>query len=113
MARFSINRNWPFIAVLCVSLACCALKPAHVRADPLFGESGDVQGGGNPTGVGDPDDPTGPGKSMKAMRGYSLGGSTLGLRAVGDGRALRDSHNAAMWQLFVTWMELRGIYFRF
>jgi len=113
MARFSFNRNWPFIAVLCVSLTCFALKPSHVRADPLFGESGDVQGGGGPTGIGDPDDPTGPGKSVKANQGYSLGGPMLGMRTVGDGRSLSGSHSAVVWQLFATWIELRGLYFRF
>lgn len=116
MARFSLSRNWPFIAVLCVSLSCFALKPGLVRADPLIGETGDVGSGGNgnPTGIGDPDDPTGPGKNAKTGRFYSIGGSGLGMHAAGDGVVRGASiRSIVMWQAYVTWVEIRSWTFRF
>ena len=114
MARFIMNRRWTFILALGVSLACCFA--AHSRAvaveNPgssgggVIGDPGDP--GLVPPPAGDPDLPSGPGKSTRPGR-LTRGGTDTGRLAVGDSRPVRI---VWMWRLRVVLQGARGWYFR-
>jgi hypothetical protein len=84
MHRFGKNRWWAFILTSSLVLACWCLRPGGASADGPFvgwGDNGD--GGGVPTGTGDPDVPQGPKNS--ALRRSGTEATYLGARAAGDG----------------------------
>jgi hypothetical protein len=110
MPRFKLNRQWTLILALGFALACCSLTHQPAIADPFQDGSSDGSGvvGNPPPGVGDPDVPDGPGKTVKVGR-MSRGSGGLGVTAVGDG----ESHSVMIWRLNLVLMGLRGFYFRF
>jgi hypothetical protein len=102
------------LVTLCSVLALAAVGICPVSADPqregVWGDltGGSGGGGGGPTGIGDPDVPTGNGsRSLKQrVRGGSGAGS---LQAVGDG--VRGNSRVELW---ITWLRtFRGTFFTF
>lgn len=110
MARFVLSRRWSFILALGASLIWCSAAHRPVAAQVPGGLIGDPQDPG-PGGIGDPDMPSGPGKSVgrgKSIRGGNS--ANLGVRAGGDGSTARS---VWMWRLRVVLRGLRSYTVRF
>jgi hypothetical protein len=107
MLRFSKNRCWILILTLCLSFVCIASRPGSARGaeDPCLIIDG-VPGSTD----GDPDLPTGPGKSRAGRGALQPGGRMDPMRTAGDGRI---TVRVVMWRLLVMGRSLGSFYFRF
>jgi len=109
MLRFARNRWWAFILALIICLAPVSTVPRTASAESgtqYDGGSGQDPGG---TATGDPDNPSGQGKTLR--RGNMIRGSmSIDTRTVGDSRL---SSSVVMWRLRVLLYNLRSILFRF
>lgn len=100
------------LVALCSVLALAALGICPASADPqregIWGDvSGGSGGGIGPTGIGDPDVPTGNGS--RSLKQRVRGGSGGSLQAVGDG--VRGNSRLELW---ITWLRtFRGTFFTF
>ena len=106
MPRFTLNRHLAFILALSIALASApALFPSIGVADegPL---TSDHPIGGD--SAGDPDRPSGGGKSMRG-RPYG-GGMGIERGTAGDGAG---AYSVGMMRLRVALWSLKGLYFRF
>lgn len=112
MLRFTENRKWTLILALGLFLVAATMTSRNAMADPSLGSPGDdsgISGGG--AGIGDPDQPDGPGKSRNLRRGQQgRNDQYLGAHVAGDGRY---SNSAVMWRLYVSWIGFRSFYIRF
>lgn len=104
MRRFSMNRWWAFILALFVSVAGIGSLPLDVRADdPGSSLYGDGTNDGRtpntpppPTGTGDPDFPSTPGKQGSKPGAQRLGSpAQFGISASGEG----TNANTAVWMM--------------
>ena len=114
MARFKSNRQWTLILALCAGLTWCsaARHPAMAGGDDWSGNTiVDPVDPGQPPGTGgDPDVPTGPGKSARVGKQYQGGVINLGAYSAGDGRA---SSSVWVMRLRIVLQSLGSFYFRF
>jgi hypothetical protein len=111
MRRFEKNHLWTYILALGLVVACSMSAPRTARSSDVGGVlgSGDGTGGGVPAGAGDPDSPTGPGKTT-VRRGAMTIAPVAGMRAAGDGSV---SSSAWMVRLHVLVQGLRSYVFYF
>ena len=112
MPRFELNRRWTFILALGVSLLWCSAAFRTVAAndsEPGGNHDPGESGGGGQPGYGDPDVPTGPGKTVKPVI-VGRGHMGYGARAAGDGGT---SGGVLMQRLRIVLQGLRSFYFRF
>ncbi len=114
MARFKSNRQWTLILALCVSLTWClaAHRPALAGGNDWGGDpTVDPVDPGQPPGTGgDPDVPTGPGKSARIGKQQQGGVINLGAYSAGDGRA---SSGVWIMRLRIVLQSMGSVYFRF
>lgn len=103
------------LVTLCSVLALAAVGISPVSADPqregIWGDQTGGSGGGiGPTGIGDPDVPTG--NSSSSFKQRNRGGAGVGsMQAVGDG--VRGNRNTRV-ELWITWLRtFRGTFFTF
>lgn len=107
MLRFSMNRWWTLILALSLCFVCIASQPVVVRADG----PGEITDAGVPGPyAGDPDMPTGPGKTRAGRGALQPGGRIDPIRSVGDGRV---TVRVVMWRFLVMVKGVRGFYFHF
>jgi len=115
VARFIWDRRTAFILALGVSLMCCSAFHRSVYADGnpngvssgIIGDPADPIGGSN----GDPDLPSGPGKTVHPGKSVKSNDPSLGSGALGDTRV--SGRVLMMWRIRVALLWLRGFYFRF
>jgi len=110
VARFTSNRYWVLVFALGVSLACSVASFQPSIADGQAGGVGSVIDPTDPNEstptVGDPDLPSGNGKSAGLGRA-SRHNVPLERRTVGDRRASRD---AWAWRISILWQGFRRGY---
>jgi len=105
MPRFCKNRCCSFILAFLIGVAGLSVGPASVRAFGVLDDGTSTPGGGVPPSVGDPDEPSGSGRTV--------GGGTLRqpivseAPVVGDGRV---SSSAWSWRIQVVLKGLKSFY---
>jgi hypothetical protein len=103
------KKRGAIILTLLAVLALSAAAPQHVVADPYQGVSlDDPVGGGGGTGVGDPDQPDGSGKSNRVAQGrIVIGSQNLVGRVAGDDSS---SRGVWMWRWYAIRMWQRSVW---
>jgi len=117
MRRFNSNRWWILILALVLGVAGVAFLPsagfADKGADGTIGsDTGDPTHPPDPGGIGDPDSPTGSGKSTIQSGGGTYYG-TISTSTSGAGDARRMRAERFMMQVRITLGMLKHYYLRF
>ena len=119
MRRFSMNRWWAFVLALLVSVAGVGSLPFDVRADSGTGLYGDGTNDGRspntpppPSGSGDPDFPSTPGKQAVAKPGAQRLGSPAQFSSSASGEGVNAGTAVWMIRFRVAMRMLRAYYQR-
>jgi len=108
MSWFKVSRRGAIILTLLAAFALSAAAPAQVAADPYQGITYDDPGSGGGTGLGDPDQPEGSGKSSRVNQGrVSIGSQHLSSRIAGDDSLARM---VGMWRWYLIRLWQRGVW---